>query len=213
MLQLWGTSHPLSNHLLTAGTILPLKTKPLSKPVPTEASPEGPWSWCSFEVREGRAFFGSYLVFYSLSGGGGVFSVWEYICVCKYIKTGLKFLIVFLLSLMCIKVCSGFWATSQRTVLITACLMTQACFNRPGTAQVAGRGHLRLPPHQDDSPPVNDRKIRTKHQKCVCCTGQNIPRATLSLRGTVSCFLTLGFSRAGWPWPWLVSQYGWFYKI
>lgn len=84
---------------------------------------------------------------------------------------------------MIMKACSGLWPTSQSTSIITLCLMAQTCLNRPATAQRARRGYLLLTLlHQDDSTLINHRRMFTEYQKCLHCTGQNIPRATLSLQ-------------------------------
>lgn len=133
VLWLWETNHPVSNHLFKIGTILLLKTKQVSKPIPILAFLEGPLSWYSFELKKEKGIVGL-LDPFCTAFLGMFFSVREYMCVYTYIETVLRFImLLFLQSLIFIKVRSGLWPISKSTIIITLCLMTQTCFNRPST--------------------------------------------------------------------------------
>ena len=96
---------------------------------------------------------------------------------CKCGESVLRFLVLlFLQSLIFIKVRSGLWPTSKSTVIIALYLMTQTCPNRPNAAQTAGRGHLLGQPRHGDSVLINHRDILSEHQKCVCCAERDRAR-------------------------------------
>lgn len=127
------TNHPLSNHLFKIGKILLLKTKQGAKPISIVVFLEGSLSWYSFELREEKSIVWL-LAPFCTAFLGELFPVSDYMCVYKCIETVLRFLmLLFLQSLIFIKVHSGLWPTSKSTIIITLCLMTQTCFNRPST--------------------------------------------------------------------------------
>lgn len=145
-----------------------------SNPLAAAASPGAPLSRTGYSTHLNSLPVGSSFLSCTYMGG------------CKCGESVLRFLVLlFLQSLILIKVRSALWPTSKSAVIIALYLMTRTCPNRPNAAQTAGRGHLPGQPRQGDSVLINHRDVLSKHQKCAA------PQRDQARRNRLSVFLNL----------------------